>query len=347
MQNSALLLLNLGSPDSTSVSDVRRYLGEFLMDERVIDAPWLIRSMIVKGFILPFRPKKSAHAYSKVWTDRGSPLKVITNDFKKEVEKIIDMPIGVAMRYGNPNPFDAITQIKREKPDITRLYIAPMYPHFAMSSYETAVEHVLTTIRKLFTGLEIKILKPFYSEKDYIESLSEIIRPFVNTPHDHILFSYHGLPVRHLKKSDTTQSHCYSNQSCCDRPSVAWHTCYKHQVTQTTRLVAEKLGIKKERYTVSFQSRLGRDEWIKPFTVELLTSFPEKGIRDLIIVCPAFVADCLETLEEIAMAGKETFINAGGKSFTVVPCLNTSPMWVQTFSGWVNHRETEHASLWK
>lgn len=336
--DTALLLLNLGSPDSYSVSDVRKYLGEFLMDERVIDAPYLVRSMIVKGFILPFRPKKSAHAYEKVWMKEGSPLKVITESFKKELEELVDMPVAVAMRYGNPTPAVALEELQI-KTTLKTLYVAPLYPHYAMSSYETAVEHVLRFVDKSIT---VKILKPFYNEQTYIDSLAETIRPHITSSQRHLLFSYHGLPVRHLKRSD----HCYSSVDCCDIKSKAWDTCYKHQVIQTTKLVAEKLGLHGDQYSFSFQSRLGRDEWIKPFTVELLQSYPAKGIKDLVVVCPAFVADCLETLEEIAMAGKETFMNAGGESFTVVPCLNTFKPWVNTFATWCNDREKQHAVLW-
>jgi len=337
MNDSALLLLNLGSPDSFSVSDVRKYLGEFLMDERVIDAPYLVRAMIVKGFILPFRPKKSAHAYEKVWTKDGSPLLVITESFKKELEELVDMPVAVAMRYGNPTPAAALRELK-VKSTLKTLYIAPLYPHYAMSSYETAVEHALQYVDK---SVSVRILKPFYKEEGYIDVLAESIRPYVR---GHVLFSYHGLPVRHLKKASL---HCYSSPDCCSISSNGWNTCYKHQVTQTTNLVAQKLGLREDQYSMSFQSRLGRDEWIKPFTVELLQSYPAKGIKDLVVVCPAFVADCLETLEEIAMAGREIFMNAGGESFTVVPCLNTFKPWVSTFASWCNDREKQHSVLWK
>ncbi|MEJ0030477.1 MAG: ferrochelatase [Bacteroidota bacterium] len=180
---SALLLLNLGSPDSCSISDVRKYLGEFLMDEKVIDAPYLLRSMIVKGFILPFRPKRSAHAYMKVWTKDGPPLKVITESFKKEIEELVDMPVAVAMRYGNPTPAAAIEELK-QKTDFDQLYVAPLYPHYAMSSYETAVDHALKHVDK---SVSVKILKPFYKESHYINSLTEIIRPFVISSSRHLL----------------------------------------------------------------------------------------------------------------------------------------------------------------
>ncbi len=336
MNDCGLLLLNLGSPDSFSIPDVKKYLQEFLMDERVIDAPYLVRSLIVKGFILPFRPKRSAHAYEKVWTKNGSPLKVITESFKRELEQLVDMPVAIAMRYGNPTPAKALEELK----DVKKIYIAPLYPHYAMSSYETAVLHVL---KEMDNRYSYKVLKPFYNETNYIDSLAESIRPHLLTASSpHILFSYHGLPVRHLKKT----SDCPVDSSCCNVPSKAWDTCYKHQVIETTNLVSKKLGLSPEQYSYSFQSRLGRDEWIKPFTVEILETYPSKGIKDLVVVCPAFVADCLETLEEIAMGGREIFLKAGGESFTVVPCLNTFKPWVNTFASWCNQREAQHAALW-
>jgi ferrochelatase len=342
MNHSGLLLLNLGSPDSFSVPDVRKYLQEFLMDERVIDVPYLVRSVIVKGFILPFRPKRSAHAYSKVWTKNGSPLIAITKSFKKEIEQLVDMPVAVAMRYGNPTPAKALEEF--ENKNIETLFVAPLYPHYAMSSYETAVKHVMNTIADRYA---VRVLRPFYNEENYINSLAERIRPHLSTfPRSHLLFSYHGLPTRHLKKSDCTGEHCYVQQNCCNVQSKAWDTCYKHQVTETSKLVAEKLGMSPDQYTVSFQSRLGRDEWIKPFTVDVLETYPSMGIKDLTVVCPAFVADCLETLEEIAMGGREIFLNAGGESFKVVPCLNTFKPWIDTFASWCNQRDAEHATLW-
>lgn len=343
MNDSGLLLLNLGSPDSFSIPDVRRYLGEFLMDERVIDAPYLVRSVIVKGFILPFRPRRSAHAYAKVWTKDGAPLKAITESFRKEIEKTVNMPVSVAMRYGNPTPECGYNDLRKKCSNLKRVFIAPLYPHYAMSSYETAVEHVRKNIAD---DIDVRVLKPFYGEEDYIHCLAESIQPYLAQAFDHVLFSYHGLPVRHLKKSDCTGSHCYTTANCCYTPSKAWDTCYKHQVTETTRLVASKLGLLASRFSISFQSRLGRDEWIRPFTTDMLSAFPAMGVKRLVIVCPAFVADCLETLEEIGIAGRARFIEAGGEELTVVPCLNTFKPWVNTFAAWCNQREQNHAALW-
>jgi ferrochelatase len=333
MNDSGLLLLNLGSPDSFSIPDVRRYLNEFLMDERVIDAPYLIRSMIVKGFILPFRPKRSAHAYSKVWTKDGAPLKAITESFRKEIEPMVDMPVAVAMRYGNPTPTNAYHDLRQKCKNLRRVFIAPLYPHYAMSSYETAVAHARANIAD---GVDVHVLKPFYGEEDYINCLAGSIQPYISEPFDHVLFSYHGLPVRHLKKSDCTGGHCYTTSNCCYVPSKAWDTCYKHQVTETTNLVASTIGLLPSQFSISFQSRLGRDEWIRPFTTDMLKTFPSIGVKRLVIVCPAFVADCLETLEEIGIAGREAFMEAGGETLQVVPCLNTFKPWVNTFAAWCN-----------
>jgi protoporphyrin/coproporphyrin ferrochelatase len=251
---------------------------------------------------------------------------------------LVDMPVAVAMRYGNPTPAAGLKELKEKSINLSRLFIAPMYPHYAMSSYETAVEHALAEVRNHHSSLQCQILKPFYKEPPYIDCLTERIKPHLDAPFDHVLFSYHGLPVRHLKKSDCTGVHCYSTANCCSVPSKAWETCYKHQVTQTTNLVAGKLGLLPSKFSISFQSRLGRDEWIRPFTSELLDSFPSMGVKRLVIVCPAFVADCLETLEEIGMAGKEAFLKAGGESLSVVPCLNTFEPWVKTFAGWCSEQ---------
>ncbi len=346
MNETGILILNLGSPDSYQVGDVKKYLREFLMDGRVIDAPYLIRALIVEGFILPTRPKKSAHAYESVWTPEGPPLKVFTEAFKRKLEKEVNVPVAVAMRYGNPTPEAALKELSAKCDTLKELFIAPMYPHYAMSSYETALVHVQNEIKKSWPSLKVKVLKPFYNEKEYIRSVAKSIKPYIEKEFDQLLFSYHGLPVRHLKKSDTTGKHCYSCANCCDTPSPAWDTCYKHQVSNTSHLVAAELGLDKSKYAISFQSRLGRDEWILPATADRLQQLPGEGVKRLLIVCPAFVADCLETVEEISIAGKESFMSSGGESFQVIPCLNDFDPWVKTFATYCNDREKEQAHLW-
>lgn len=346
MKKTGLILVNLGSPASFEVSDVRIYLRQFLMDGRVIDAPYLVRKMIVEGFILPFRPKKSAEAYRSVWLKEGPPLKVITENFRRELQPLVNLPMTVAMRYGHPSPKDALSDLERQAPDLNEILIAPLYPHYAMSSYETAVLHVLEKIRKVRPAMKFKTLQPFYDDDAFIKALSESIAPFLSQDFDHLLFSYHGLPVRHLKKSDPTKQHCYLVDRCCDMQSPAWDFCYKHQVIQTTRLVASRLKIPAHKFSFSFQSRLGSDQWIQPFTDEQLTKFPSQGIKQLLVVCPAFVADCLETLEEIAIRGRDSFLEAGGESFTVIPCLNTNRQWVDAFASYFNNGEAR-PQIWQ
>jgi len=346
MKERGILILNLGSPDSYKVEDVKKYLREFLMDGRVIDAPYLIRMLIVEGFILPTRPAKSAHAYQSVWTDEGPPLKVFTERFKQKLEKEIDVPIAVAMRYGNPTPEAALKELSEKCDSLKELFIAPMYPHYAMSSYETALVHVQKEIKKSWPSIKVKVLKPFYQEEHYITTLTQSIRPYLKDDFDQLLFSYHGLPVRHLKKSDPTHKHCYTCTNCCDIPSPAWDTCYKHQVIQTSHRVAAQLGLDKSKYAISFQSRLGRDEWIKPATADRLEELPKEGIKKLLIVCPAFVADCLETSEEISVEGKKSFLAAGGESFTAIPCLNDRDDWIHTFAQYCEKHDGDFAHLW-
>jgi len=345
--NKGLIIINLGSPDSYKVKDVRKYLKEFLMDERVIDIPSVLRQMIVKGFIVPFRAPKSAKAYQSVWTERGSPLKVITEDFANQVQNNLEMPITIAMRYGNPSPEDALKDLERRTENLEEILIAPLYPHYAMSSYETALIHITSHIQSLRKDIKLRILKPFYNEPAYISSLAESIKPYLaQNDFDAYLFSYHGLPIRHLKKSDTTNNHCYATKSCCETKSMAWDTCYKHQVKTTTKLVTEKLNLDSKKVIVSFQSRLGSDKWIQPFTDKELEELPKRGVKKLMVLCPAFVADCLETLEEMDDRGKETFMSNGGEVFVRVPCLNASPNWINTFTAYCTGCDTDYKDLW-
>ena len=343
-----LIVLNLGSPNSYSVRDVRIYLNEFLMDEKVIDMTFLLRKLLVQCIIVPFRAPKSAHAYRSIWSEKGSPLVKISNDFCHEIEQRTKMPVSLAMRYGNPTPAESLKQLESKAPHLREILIAPMYPHYAMSSYETALEHLYNYIRKARPELSVKVLKPFYNEPAYINALVESIKPFLSKHnYDNILFSYHGLPVRHLKKSDTTKNHCYVNGQCCEVESEAWNTCYKHQVLKTSQLVAQALNLDKAKVKVTFQSRLGSDKWMQPFTDKTLEELPKNGIKKLLVICPAFVADCLETLEEIDMRGKETFINSGGEIFERVPCLNTNDVWLQTFADYCTESNGALKQLWK
>ncbi|WP_291855812.1 ferrochelatase [Marinilabilia sp.] len=330
MTKKAILLANLGSPDSTKVSDVRRYLREFLMDERVIDIPAFPRWLLVNGIIAPFRAPRSAAKYKSIWTDEGSPLIVLTEKLTRKVEETNDFPSYMCMRYGNPSPAAALSRIAKEHPEVEEVVLFPLYPHYAMSSYETAVEHVKNTWERGPWEFRLKVIAPYYNYPGYIKSLAESIRPHLENEFDHILFSYHGVPERHILKGDTTSSHCLQSPDCCQNSSPAHPKCYRHQVFETTRLVAGYLQLTDNKFSVSFQSRLGGDKWLGPATADVLAELPSLGIKKLLVVTPAFVSDCLETLEEIQMEGQETFLEAGGKSFTAIPCLNLNDEWVET-----------------
>jgi ferrochelatase len=330
----AIILLNLGSPDSTATKDVHSYLMEFLMDERVIDYPYLFRRILVGGIIVPFRAAKSAEAYETIWTKEGSPLILLTRQLQQALEGQLNTPIEIAMRYGNPTMEAAYNAILRRMPEVEEVIAIPLYPHYAMASYETAVEYAETVHRKNKYPFRLNFIKPFYNEPNYLRALAEQIRPYLATEYDHILFSYHGVPARHLRKTDPTGSHCLHSADCCNSASSAHATCYRHQCFVTTREMVRLLSIPEGKYSNSFQSRLGKG-WLEPFTDVRLEQMPGEGIRKLLILCPAFVSDCLETLEEIAIRGKESFLNAGGESYTMIPCLNTHPLWVQALAGWV------------
>jgi len=336
MAKKVILLANLGSPNSTEVKDVRSYLNEFLMDERVIDIPYLARLLLVKGIIVPLRAPKSAAKYKTIWTDNGSPLIHITKQLTEAVEKESGVPTYMCMRYANPTPQSVLKIITKEHPDLQELILLPLYPHYAMSSYETAVLHVKEAFKSGNYNFQLKVVEPFYKHPDFIEVLSETIKPFTDKPYDHILFSYHGIPERHVKKTDPTKNHCLTCTDCCNVPSETHKFCYRHQVIETTKAVAKKLNLPEDKYSFSFQSRLGTDSWLKPYTAKLFKEMPKQGIKNLIVVCPAFVSDCLETLEEICVEGKEDFEKAGGEHFAVIPCLNLHPQWVKTAIQLVN-----------
>ena len=322
--------MNLGSPDSTEVKDVRNYLKEFLMDKRVIDSPYLLRTVLVKGLITPFRAPKSAEAYESIWTPDGSPLVTITRQLREAVQREMDEPVEIAMRYGSPNIKTAYENMISKHPNIKEVVLVPMYPHYAMSSYETAVVQAKEEHKKGKYPFRISVVKPFYDESGYIHALAESIRPFwENSKKGHLLFSYHSIPERHILKSDVTGDHCLQSPDCCEVPSPCHKFCYRHQCLVTTKLVVKALGIPEDRYSVSFQSKLGRSEWLKPATTARMEQMPKEGIKDLLVVCPAFVADCLETLEEIEIREKENFMKAGGQSYFYIPCMNVQPLWVK------------------
>ena len=332
-----LLMINLGSPDSTSIKDVKKYLDEFLMDGRVIEYNYFLRWLLVKGIILNTRPKKSAKAYKKIWWKEGSPLIVLSERLYSKVENLLDIPVALAMRYGSISIKKGLQELVQK--GVNEVVVLPLYPHYAMSSYETVVAKVETEIKSNFPDLNKTIIPPFYNDSDYIDVMCNNIKSNLKgVEYDHILFSYHGIPESHVKISDTTKSHCLKEQNCCSISSEAHKTCYRHQVFETTELIVKKLGIKEGSYSNSFQSRLPLQPWLKPYTDFELQRLPKDGKKKLVIITPAFVTDCLETLEEIAMEGKEEFIESGGESYNYIPCLNDSDEWARVIAKWVKSK---------
>jgi len=335
MGNRAVLLTNLGSPDSTAVADVRKYLNQFLMDPYVIQLPWLLRRLIVSLFVLPTRPKASAHAYQSIWWEEGSPLVVLSQRLLEAVRKKTGVPVAMAMRYGNPSIESQLVQLAKQD-GIEEILLVPLYPHYADSTIKTTVEEAKAVIARHKLNVRLNVMQPFYQEPDYIDALVASTAPWLNADEgfDHLLFSYHGLPEIHLTKADPTGNHCLKRADCCQVASPAHATCYRFQVLRTTERFVAKAGLKPEQYSVAFQSRLGRAKWLEPSTVDTLEKLAQKGVKKLLVMCPAFVTDCLETLEEIALQGEETFKQAGGESLTLIPCLNDHEQWVSVIARW-------------
>ncbi|WP_034060144.1 ferrochelatase [Lacinutrix jangbogonensis] len=328
------LLVNLGSPESPEPKDVKKYLGEFLMDERVIDVPLWARTLLVKGIILNTRPKTSAKAYKKIWWENGSPLIVLSEQLQEKVQEQLEFPVALAMRYGSMTIKKGLQELVDKGCD--EVFLIPLYPQFAMATTETILVLAEEIRSEFFPQLKIESLKPFYNNPDYISVLANSIKEDLkDKEYEHLLFSYHGIPERHIRKSDITKSHCKIDGSCCETASKAHEFCYRHQCKEVTRLVGEYLKLEPDTYSTSFQSRLGFDPWLQPYTDRTIERLGKKGVKTMAIATPAFVSDCLETLEEIAMEGEEIFHEVGGKDFTTIPCLNANEAWVALLAKWI------------
>lgn len=334
MPTRAVLLVNLGSPESTSVPHVRRYLKEFLGDERVIDIkPRWLAGILVNGVIAPTRAPKSSKAYREIWTAEGSPLVITSKKVRDKLaaELAAAAPVYLAMRYDQPSVASVLAQMKAD--GITEILLFPQYPHYAMSSWETVVVKVQSEAAALGNPFKIDTVQPFYEDADYIEALYQVSAPYLAQPHDMLLVSYHGIPVRHLRKADSSNAHCTLVNDCCNTCSPAHATCYKAQVIKTTQAFVKRAGIAADKHTVSFQSRLAGEPWLTPYTDFELKRLPSEGKKRLLVMTPAFVTDCLETLEEIAGEGKEDFLHAGGEWFQHIPCLNDQPPYIEFLAG--------------
>ena len=337
-----ILLINLGSPEQPRTGEVRRYLREFLSDPRVIDIPALARFLLLNLFILPFRPQKSARAYREIWDPSGSPLILHTAELARKLDETLNprgadegaYQVEYAMRYGAPAIGEVLKRFERA--GVERIRILPLYPQYASSSTGSSLEEVYRQTGTFWNTPALEVIPPFYDEPGFIKAQSRIIKENLKSFEtrtgrkiDYVLFSFHGLPERQIQKSDCRGSHCLSRPDCCENPGEAIHYCYRAQSYQSARLLWESLKLPPEKVGVSFQSRLGRTPWIKPYTDELLLELPGRGVKNLAVVAPSFTADCLETLEELGIRGRDDFLGAGGEEFLYIPCVNSDPDWVR------------------
>lgn len=328
-----LLLTNLGTPDAPEVPEVRRYLAEFLWDRHVIDINPVGRWLLLHGIILRARPKKSAHAYRQIWTDAGSPLLVYSRALAAAVQDELgaDWNVQLGMRYGRPSLADALDAVLARP--IERLVVLPLYPQYATSSTYSTLERVRDLVAKRGLKIPVVHVRDFYQDAGFIEAQATVAREHLASfAPDMVLMSFHGLPERHLTRLDpargTDQAHCLARPDCCDAVDARNALCYRAQSFATARALAKALGLPADGYRVSFQSRLGRTPWIRPFTDELVPELARAGKRRLAVLVPSFTADCLETLEEIGLRARADFKAAGGEDLLQVPCVNAHPSWV-------------------
>jgi ferrochelatase len=339
MNRVGVLLINLGTPDAPTPEAVGRYLRQFLMDRFVIDVPKPLRWFLVNVMIVPRRKGQSARAYQKVQLPEGSPLRVYTRELAEKVAARLAVDrdcfvVEYAMRYGNPSIASSLERLRSQ--DVSRIIVMPMYPQYAESSYRTAVEETKKAAEESGLANRLSFFPVFYDRPGFINACAGRVRETVQLwPVEHFVFSFHSLPVRHLKKLDATSAHCLIKSDCCDAISAVNQNCYRAQCTFTARAIARELGLRDDGYTISFQSRLGRAEWLGPQTEDVLKKLAHAGVKRVAVACPSFVADCLETLEEIGIRAHDNFISAGGEELRLVPSLNSEPAWVEAVAGWL------------
>jgi protoporphyrin/coproporphyrin ferrochelatase len=325
-----VLLLNLGTPDSPGVGDVRRYLREFLSDPRVIDIHPIARWLLLNAVILPFRPAKSAVAYAKVWSSTdGSPLLYHSKNLTEKVAAQLgpDYVVELAMRYGEPSIPSVLEKLLAR--DLRQLILVPLFPQYSAAATGSALDRIYEIIGKRWNVPPMSAVGPFFDDPGFIAAFVEVTQRHLDSfKPDYVLFSYHGLPERQIEKSDPTGAHCLKSESCCDSMVPANRYCYRAHCYATTRAMVAQLGLSADRHGVAFQSRLGRTPWIRPYTDVVLDELAKAGKKRLAVLCPAFVADCLETVEEIGMRAKEQWLGAGGEDLLLVPSLNAEPAWV-------------------
>ena len=321
-KNEGVLLINLGSPKELSKKSVRQYLRVFLSDDNVVDLPKFFQQFILRLFILPFRPKNTLEAYEKIWTKEGSPLIISTESIANKLTEKTGWNVEYAMRYEEPSIEKALHKFKKN--EINKIYVISLYPHNAMATTVTTELETRNVAMNVSNDFELIFTKPFFDNEEYINAMVNSIRPYVeNKSYDKIIFSYHGIPKRQAKKTDETGEHCFSTSNCCEIENDGSKDCYRSHTRIASDLTAKKLGLEDDQWEIAYQSRIGPG-WLTPFTDKRLAKLPEEGKDNIAILCPSFISDCLETLEEIDIRGRETFLKAGGKKMTYIPCLNDS-----------------------
>jgi ferrochelatase len=339
LSQTGVLLINLGTPDAPTPEAVGRYLREFLMDGFVIDMPKPLRWFLVNVMIVPRRKTQSAKAYQKVQLPEGSPLLVYTRDFAQKVAAQLAArddryAVEYAMRYGNPSIKSGLARLRAR--DVSKIIVMPLYPQYAESSFETAVVETKKRAEEMGIADSLVIFPPFYDRAEFINAYSNHVAETVKGEAiDHFVFSFHSLPVRHLKRLDRSGRHCAIRSDCCFEIGAVNQNCYRAQCLFTARAMAAQLGLNEGAYSVSFQSRLGRAEWLGPQTEDMLRALAAKGVKRVAVVCPSFVADCLETVEEIRMRARDAFIQSGGEELRLIPSLNSDPAWIDAVVGWI------------
>jgi ferrochelatase len=335
LEKTGVLLLNVGSPDAPETGAVRRYLRQFLSDPRVFDVPAWKRKLILELFILPFRPRKSAEAYRAVWTKKGSPLIAISQHFAEALSKLLpDMEVTIGMAYGRPSIRDGFKKLLDA--GATRIVLAPMFPQYASATTGSVLEAAYTLASKEYNVPSLITLPPYYGDPGFLDAWATVARPYLQEfEPDHVLMSYHGLPERQILKGDPTGEHCLKKSDCCEVGVPANVHCYRRHCMETNKGIVDRLMLDPQAVSLAFQSRLGRDPWLTPSTEDTIRELAKRGVKRLAVLCPAFTIDCLETLEEIALGGKETFVEHGGEAYVQIPCLNTEAAWVRTFAGMI------------
>jgi protoporphyrin/coproporphyrin ferrochelatase len=340
-----LLIVNLGTPDAPTTAAVRRYLRQFLSDPRVLDMSPLGRWFLLNLIILPRRPKQSAHAYQQIWdATRGSPLLYHSRDLTAAVAQRLGAgwKVELAMRYGSPSIEAGLAALRTAQVD--RVVVLPMFPHYASSSTGSAVEEVFRIAGAAWNVMPIEIVPAFWDDPGFLDAFAAVARPRIDELRaDHVLFSFHGLPEHQITKSDESGAHCLRSRDCCDTPGPRLAWCYRAQSFATARALAARLGLADDGYTTAFQSRLTKVPWIKPYTDVVLDELVAQGKKRLAVLCPAFVADCLETIEEIGLRARAQWQKAGGEELVLVPSLNAEPAWADAVAAMA--RRYERASV--